>query len=62
VWRSKNHPVRAGEIQQRRCTEKHQRWLTAALIPGKAREAIEKLLNIVNFFGIGIDIPPSSSR
>nr|QGT35005.1 NADH-plastoquinone oxidoreductase subunit 1 [Torilis scabra] len=35
---------------------------TKPLIPGNAREAIEKLLNIVNIFGIGIAIPPISSR
>lgn len=32
------------------------------LMPGNARDAIEKLLKSVNIFGIGIAIPPISSR
>ncbi|PWA64783.1 cytochrome c biogenesis protein ycf5, chloroplast [Artemisia annua] len=35
---------------------------TKPLIPGNASEAMEKLLNIVNIFGMGIATPPISSR
>jgi hypothetical protein len=32
------------------------------LMPGNAREAIDKIVNIVNIFGMEIAIPPISSR
>ncbi|MFS8003240.1 hypothetical protein Hanom_Chr13g01211631 [Helianthus anomalus] len=35
---------------------------TKPLIPGNAREAMEKLLNIVKIFGMGIATQPISSR